>query len=136
MTTTNDIIAYIEALSGHPLNSDESIQHGLGSEPVSKVLVTWMATAPSIEQAGKLGCQLVICHESLYFPYNAAIRADNPVGWELWPTNRQRRELLDSYNLTLLRAHGSLDEICIFDDFAALLNLGAPVEGEGYNKIY
>jgi putative NIF3 family GTP cyclohydrolase 1 type 2 len=136
MITTNDIIVYIEELSGHHLNSDESIQHGSGSAPVSKALVTWMATAPSLDQAGKNGCQLVICHESLYFPYNAAIRTDNPAGWDQWPTNRQRRELMDKYNLTLLRAHGSLDDISIFDDFAALVNLGSAVEGSGDDKIY
>jgi putative NIF3 family GTP cyclohydrolase 1 type 2 len=136
MITTNDIVAYIQELSGHPLNRDEGIQHGSGDNAIDKVLVTWMATAPAIEQAGALDCQLVLCHESLYFPYDAVVRTDNPVGWEQWPTNRQRRDLLDKYKLNLLRAHGSLDEICIFDDFAALLNLGSPIEGEGYDKIY
>jgi putative NIF3 family GTP cyclohydrolase 1 type 2 len=136
MVTTNDIVAYIEELSGHPLHRDESIQHGSGSDPISKALVTWMATAPAIEQAGNTGCQLVICHESLYFPYDAAVRTDNPSGWELWPTNRQRRELLERYNLVLLRAHSSLDEIFIFDDFAALLHLGSPVEVEGFAQVF
>jgi putative NIF3 family GTP cyclohydrolase 1 type 2 len=136
MITTNDIVAYIEELSGHPLNRDEGIQHGSGSDPIGKALVTWMATAPALTQAGATGCQLVLCHESLYFPYDAVVRTDNPRGWEQWPTNRQRRELLERHNLTLLRAHGSLDEICIFDDFAALLNLGSPVEAEGYDKIF
>lgn len=136
MISTNDIVAYIQELSGHPLNRDEGIQHGSGSDPIGKALVTWMATAPALAQAGATSCQLVLCHESLYFPYDAAVRSDNPRGWEQWPTNRQRRELLERHNLVLLRAHGSLDEICIFDDFAALLNLGSPVEAEGYDKIY
>lgn len=136
MITTNDIVTYIEELSGHPFNHDEGIQHGSGNDPVGKMLVTWMATAPAIEQAGVLGCHLVLCHESLYFPYDAMVRSDNPRGWEQWPTNRQRRELLERYNLVLLRAHGSLDEIYVFYDFAALLHLGSPVEEEGFAKVY
>ncbi len=136
MTTTSNLAAYIEELTGHPLNRDEGVQHGSGGREVARVLVTWMATVPAIARAGESDCQLVLCHESLYFPYDAYIRTDNPIGWEDWPTNRRRRELLDKYNLTLLRAHGSLDEICIFDDFAALLNLGKPVEAEGFVKIY
>ncbi|MHB9032068.1 MAG: Nif3-like dinuclear metal center hexameric protein [Anaerolineae bacterium] len=136
MTTTNDIIAYIESLTGHHLNRDEGVQHGSGDQSINKVLVTWMATAPAIARAGETDCQLVLCHESLYFPYDAYIKTDNPKGWEDWPTNRQRRELLDKHDLVLLRAHGSLDEVCIFDDFAALLGLGQAVEGKGYSKVY
>lgn len=136
MTTTNDISAYIQELTGHPLNRDEGVQHGSGDQAISKVLVTWMATAPAIARAAATGCQLVLCHESLYFPYDAYIRSDNPNGWEDWPTNRQRRELLDQHNLVLLRAHGSLDEVCIFDDFATLLGLGQSVGGRGYNKVF
>jgi len=136
MSTTNQIISYIEELTGHQLNRDEGVQHGSGDRDITQALVTWMATAASITRAGETGCQLVVCHESLYFPYDAYIRSDNPAGWESWPTNQQRRELLDKYDLVLLRAHGSLDEICIFDDFAALLGLGKPVEVQGLVKIY
>ena len=32
--------------------------------------------------------------------------------------------------------HGSADEICIFDDFADLLELGEPVVSEGFVKIF
>ncbi len=136
MTATNDIIAYIEDLTGHRLNRDEGVQHGSGAGEIHRVLVTWMATSRALSYAGGSACDLVLCHESLYYPYDAFIRADNPPGWEDWPTNKQRRELLDRYNLVLLRAHGSLDEICIFDDFAGLLGLGQPVEADGLVKIY
>jgi putative NIF3 family GTP cyclohydrolase 1 type 2 len=136
MITTESIIAYIEGLSGHPLNRDEGVQHGSAQREVRRVLVSWMATAEALSYAGKERCDLVLAHESLYYPYDAYIRQDNPPGWENWRTNRQRRELLERYDLVLLRAHGSLDEICIFDDFAALLGLGAPVQANGLAKVY
>ena len=53
-----------------------------------------------------------------------------------WAPNRQRHELLDTHGLTCLRIHGSADEICVFDDFAAVLELGEPVHEQGFVKVY
>ena len=137
MTHIYDIIAYITGLSGHPLNRDEGIHHGPAARDVTGVTVAWMATPDAIDQAGRSGHELLLAHESLYYPYDAAVGAPAPPGWQGWRVNRQRRELLDRHNLTFLRVHGSLDEICIFDDFAALLGLGQPVvTGGPYLKVY
>ena len=62
--------------------------------------------------------------------------SDNPAGWENWPINQQRRELLTRYDLTSLRVHGSADEICIFDEFVGLLELGKPVYTSGLTKVF
>jgi len=43
---------------------------------------------------------------------------------------------LEEHDLTLVRIHGSLDEICIYDDFVALLGLGHPVAERGLAKVY
>ena len=64
---------------------------------------------------------------------NATDRADNPPAGS--GRNRPPRAL-ERHGLTLLRVHGSLDEIAIFDDFAALLGLGAPAQAEGLAKVY
>lgn len=135
-TATRDIISLIERLAGHPLNRDEGVHHGDAARPIRRVLVCWMATCAALEAAGEGGYDLVLTHESLYYPYNAAVNSDNPPGWQDWPTNRARRELLARHNLVLLRAHGSLDEVCIYDDFAALLGLGAPEATVGLAKVY
>ena len=135
MITTESITSYIEGLTGHPLNRDEGVQHGSAQREVRRVLVSWMATADALSYAGKEGFDLFLAHESLYYPYDAYIRQDNPAGWENWRTNRQRRELLERHDLVLLRAHGSLDEVCIFDDFAALLGLGSPAQAKGLPPI-
>lgn len=134
--STRDIVAYVESLAGHPLNRDEGVKHGDPARPLAGVLVCWVASGDALEAAARHGCNLVLAHESLYYPYNATDRADNPAGWEGWPTNRARRALLERHGLTLLRVHGSLDEIAIFDDFAALLGLGAPARAEGLAKVY
>lgn len=131
LLTTQTIIAFIEQLSGHPLNADEGIWHGSAEREVRRAQVCWMATRDALVEAGRTGCDLVIAHEKLYYP-----RQGEPPGWETWRTNRQRTELLDGHNLVLLRAHGSLDDICILDDFARMLGLGGPVVAHGLAKVY
>lgn len=131
-----DIIDYVEGLAGHSLNRDEGVFVGSPLTEVSTAVVTWMATRDALEFAGREGAELVVCHESLYHPYGAELKSDNPPGWRNWQVNRQRRELFKKYDLTVLRIHGTLDQICIFDHFASLLGLGEPVEAEGLVKVY
>lgn len=134
MARVREIVDYTKKLSGHKLNVDEGVQFGSGEAEVRKVLVCWMATEGALERAGKIEADLVIGHESLYFPYDAAVRTDNPPGWENWAVNRKRRELLSQYNLTFLRIHGSADEISIFEAFRRQLGLPeASADGGRYN---
>jgi putative NIF3 family GTP cyclohydrolase 1 type 2 len=134
--TAETIVAYVQELAGHPLRGDEGMHHGDTARPVRRVLICWMATADALRYAGEQSYDLVLAHESLYYPYDAVVRTDNPPGWQEWPTNRQRRELLERHDMGLLRVHGSLDEICIYDDFVALLGLGEPVECHGLARVY
>jgi putative NIF3 family GTP cyclohydrolase 1 type 2 len=136
MPTIDDIILYAAGLSGHPLNPDEGIHHGPAQRSVAGVTLCWMATPGAIADAGRRGHELIIGHESLYYPYNVVINPEKPDGWEQWQTNRQRREALERNGLTFLRLHFTLDEISIFDDFTALLGLGEPVVADGLVKVY
>ncbi|MCJ7549688.1 MAG: Nif3-like dinuclear metal center hexameric protein, partial [Anaerolineae bacterium] len=136
MTTVNNLIAHVEQLAGHPLNNDEWLFNGDRDRRINGVTVCWVASPGAIRAAGEAGHELLIGHESLFFPYNAPKASNLPQGWEMWHTNRQRRELLEAYGSTFLRVHGSADEICIFDDFADLLELGEPVVSEGFVKIF
>jgi putative NIF3 family GTP cyclohydrolase 1 type 2 len=136
MTTVSDIIRYVETSTGHPLMGDEGVQHGPADRAVSAVTICWMATPSALQAAGESQSDLLVGHESLYYPYDVINSPDPPPDWRDWETNRQRTALLDRYGLTFLRLHGSLDEICIFDDFAALLDLGTPVYVDGLVKIY
>ena len=134
MITGKDIIQYVEKLSEHPLNRDEGVHHGTTDQLLSGITVCWMATPSAITGAGKRGNNLLIGHESLYYPYDVLSAANTPSDWKEWKVNKQRRSLLDEYGLTFLRLHGSLDEICIFDDFAAFLGLGKPVFADGLGQ--
>ena len=136
MTTVADIIATVEGLSGHPLHSDEGVQMGRAGATVERALVCWMATRDALVAAESANADLVIAHESLFYPYNVRLTPGKADAWESWPTNRQRRDVIERAGLTVMRIHGSADDICIFDDFASLLRMGDPVAGEGTKKIY
>ncbi|MCU0522882.1 MAG: Nif3-like dinuclear metal center hexameric protein, partial [Anaerolineae bacterium] len=75
-------------------------------------------------------------HESLYYPYEAPYIDRLPADWASWPTNQQRHDLLAAHDLTFLRLHESVDEICVLDNFANVLELGAPVVAQGLLKVY
>ena len=130
-----DVIAYVESLTEHSLNRDEGIQHG-ADRPITGVTLCWMASPDAIRAAGARGHELLIGHESLYYPYDVINSPNPPPGWEAWQVNRQRRELLNRFDLTFLRVHGSLDEICIFDCFVDRLGLGAAVYADGLVKVF
>ncbi|MCK4982068.1 MAG: Nif3-like dinuclear metal center hexameric protein [Victivallaceae bacterium] len=134
--TTNDIISRIEDISGHSLNPDEGIHHGVSGNTVNGVTVCWMATPQAIRFAGKAGYNLLICHESLYYPYDVINSRNKPDGWENWQVNRQRKELLEKYDLSCLRVHGSADEISILDTFAEDLGLGKASFEDGFVKVF
>jgi putative NIF3 family GTP cyclohydrolase 1 type 2 len=136
MTSARDIVAYVEGLTGHALNRDEGFHHGRPDRPVKALTLAWMATDRALGAAGERGDDLFIGHESLYYPYDAVILDNPPAGWREWPINRRRRELLEQHGMTFLRLHGSVDEICILDDFAAQLELGPPVYRKGWVSIH
>lgn len=136
MTALPEIIRHIEGLAKHGLHTDEGVQHGAAGVQVSSATVAWMASPDAIAAAGQSGDQVLICHESLYYPYDVLIAKQSPPDWKAWKVNRQRRELLEKNGLTCLRIHGSADEICIFDTFAELLGLGKPVVAKGLVKVY
>jgi putative NIF3 family GTP cyclohydrolase 1 type 2 len=136
MIRVSDVIAFVEESTGHPLNSDEGVQHGAADAEIDTMAVCWMAGREALTAAGEIGAQFVAGHESLYYPYDAVNRTDAPDGWRDWPTNRERRRLLAEHGMTFARLHGSVDEICIFDVFAEQLGLGEPLEAHGLAKVY
>jgi putative NIF3 family GTP cyclohydrolase 1 type 2 len=136
MTYLSDIIRFVENTAGHRLNRDEGVQHGRNDRLIRGATVAWMASPDAIRAAGAAGHDLLIGHESLYFPYDVVVADNPPPGWREWQINRQRFNLLEKYRLSFLRLHGSVDQISIFDTFAELLGLGEPVYANGLVKVY
>ena len=136
MTTIKDIVDFVQTKTGHKLNRDEGMQYGEENRELNGVTVAWMATANAIQAAGAAGHELLIAHESVYFQYDALNAKDAPADWREWDVNKQRLSLLGRFGISCLRIHGSVDEICIFDTFAEILELGEPVYVDGLVKVY
>ena len=110
--------------------------HGSVDRAVTGVTVAWMATPDAIEAAGAAGHELFIAHESLHYPYGVLTSPNPPADWKEWKVNTQRRSLLDQHGLTLIRVHGTADEIIILDAFAEMLQMGEPVFADKLLKVY
>ena len=127
----NELVAHVVELKGSGLNHDEGVLYGDPKAEVKGVLLTWMATVPALQAAAQEGCNVVLCHERFYLcpgdlrPQHAA-----------WVPNQARLRAAAAGDLAVLRVHGSLDLICVYDDFAAALGLEDPTPGTGWHKVF
>jgi len=131
--TARAVAAYIESLSPPP-GSEEGFKYGDPDAPVEGILVCWMATVAAIEQAAAEGCNLIVCHEDVYFPY-----AFLDPGLEkhlTWRVNRSRISRFAAHDLTVYRSHCTLDRRFIVEAFPQAIGLENPVIREGYYLIY
>jgi hypothetical protein len=93
MRSISDIVHTVEEATGRALDGDEGVQHGTGTRELTGATVAWMATPDAIQAAGEAGHELLIVHESLYYPYDVIHSKSPPHRWEEWQINRQRLSL-------------------------------------------
>jgi len=124
---------FIEGLATAP-GGDEGFKFGDPQASVTGVLVCWMTTLEALQQAAAEGCDMIICHEQMDYPYS--FRASGAENYLTWTVNRRRISQLVQHGLIVYRAHGMLDHFCILDDFGKLLGLGEPVVSEELFRVY
>lgn len=126
-----DLESRLRGLKGK-FNPDEGIVFGDGGREISGAQVSWTASLEAIETAVKDGANLMLVHETLLLPYS-----ERPTDYLSWPANRNRLKALSDGGVSVIRLHGTMDEICVFDCFAETLGLGEPsIEEPGYVKLY
>ncbi|MFC5651215.1 Nif3-like dinuclear metal center hexameric protein [Paenibacillus solisilvae] len=125
----------IERMTGG-FGRDEGLHFGDPRREVRKALICWMADEEAIAAAAAFGADVIVTHESLFYPYDIVVNGGVP-DFMAWRTNARRIERLAAAGLSVIRAHGSVDKLCIFDDFAEALGLGDPVvEESDYVSVY
>jgi putative NIF3 family GTP cyclohydrolase 1 type 2 len=128
MITPRQIEEYFHQLPRGWNDREDGIRLGDPHCPISGVLLCWMANLEAMERAAQLGCNLIICHEDLFFPPSYAPRADP--GHLAGAVNRRRVARAAELGITILRVHMPLDYYCVLDDFAEALGLPAPVHSD------
>ena len=131
--TATDVARFIEGLGTEPAD-DEGFKFGDPAAPVSGVLVCWMCTVAAIEQATAEGCDMIVCHEEMHYPYAAF--SPGLEKYITWTVNRRRISALAAGEIVVYRAHGMLDHYCLLDDFAAQLGLSDAAVSEWFYRIY
>ncbi|MFW5866750.1 MAG: Nif3-like dinuclear metal center hexameric protein [Armatimonadota bacterium] len=118
-----------------PTGPDEGFRWGSPNAEITGVMVAFFPTVEAIEACADEGCNLLIVHEMLQMPY--PWRGDGDLGQHLtWPVNRNRISALAKHDITLFRAHGTLDRFCIHQAFVNTLGLGAPAVEDGFTSIF
>jgi putative NIF3 family GTP cyclohydrolase 1 type 2 len=124
---------FLVALSP-PLGAEEGFRFGDPGLEVSGMLVTWMATCDAIRSAADNGRNLIICHEDPFFGGSGSGAPETSITWRV---NRDRIGLCARHDIAILRAHGTLDRLCVVDEFARAAGLrGSDIREEGLARIF
>ncbi|UCH35699.1 MAG: Nif3-like dinuclear metal center hexameric protein [Armatimonadota bacterium] len=116
-----------------PLGGEEGFRFGDPDVETTSILVTWMATCDAIRTAADSDCKLIVCHEDPFFPYSGSGALETSITWRV---NRNRMELLSRHAMTVLRAHGTLDRLCVVDEFARAAGLRGDVVADGLARTF
>ena len=129
--TVGDVYRCIEKMTERKAfnENEDLITFGLAESQVNKILVCWMADAAAIRYAAQTGADLMICHEAPFYNFDTDYTSGSPSvpAYFSRHTNYNRVKLLTQNEISIIRIHNPLDYYCIFDDFAAQLELGEPV---------
>jgi putative NIF3 family GTP cyclohydrolase 1 type 2 len=131
--TAREVCQAVASLSP-PLGGEEGFRYGDEEAEVSGVLICWMATMAALRQAVAEGCNLVVCHEDLFFPYAFLDPAFEK--HITWPVNRARIKVMAEHDLVVYRSHSTLDRALICDEFSRALGLGESLVREYYYRLH
>ncbi len=116
-----DVVNYLEKFG--PGGSEEILLFGDIRQEVRGIAVCWMPTLEVISKAASMGCNLIICHENLTFPYNFYIFGQHLEKTLAWKANMERIKLLAVNNMSVIRAHAKLDKAYNIDWFREAMEL-------------
>ncbi|MGQ9632136.1 MAG: Nif3-like dinuclear metal center hexameric protein [bacterium] len=127
-----EIAEHFEGKFKLPLGDEEGFRFGDPDVEVRGVLVCWMATSEAIREALREGCNFIVCHESLFFPY-PEVRPWTAITWR---ANRERVKLLAEGEIAVYRAHGILDRVFVVEALGKKLGFPQAVAKDDIAYVY
>ena len=116
-----------------PQNTVDTFKHGDPDVEVCALATTWMLTMKAVDEAERLGVNLVVTHEPTFFSHHDAL--EDVRNDEVYRAKRRR---LDRAGLTVLRIHDAWDTwpgIGIGDSLAAALDLKIVAQADSLIKV-
>lgn len=90
----------------NPSDTVDTFKAGDPSAVVKKIAVAWMPYVSAIKQAIETGCNLLVCHEPVY--YNHTDKDDMVF---LFEVTREKKKLIESSGLVIYRCHDVWDRV-------------------------
>jgi putative NIF3 family GTP cyclohydrolase 1 type 2 len=132
-----EVELHLRSLNGGWVNWTDTTDAFLAGDPEIEptgIAVGWMGSRAALEEGLRLGCNLFITHEPIF--YNGQYDDE---GMLRSPAAQAKREWLSRSGLTVLRCHDLWDQlpgIGIPDSWARLLGFDRPIVGEGYCRVF
>lgn len=120
-----------------PSQTVDTVKAGDADREVKKAGVCWFAAMETLRSASEAGCDLLICHEPVFWSHDAA-----ETFWRDKEPGLAKSRFVDETGLVILRAHDTWDqwpEVGIRDSWAAHLGLTGSVfasKEHGYHAMY
>ncbi len=119
MVTVGDLMAHFEEIAWWVdwNETNDVIMHGAAEDEVEGIAVGWIASDRAVREAAERGANLFVSHEGLFYPLPGEEES-------VERTFQERRELLDSLGMSVVRCHDTWDrmpEIGIPDAWATWL---------------
>lgn len=119
-SSVQQLLDYLVALNpAGRIGSEEGVLFGRSDKSTPNILVTWMATVAAISRAISEKCGIILCHETLTF-HNYFPTASSP---QPWTADRARLSLLTKHDITVVRAHSTVDPTHVVPRFALAIGL-------------
>lgn len=140
-----DVIEQVSPIASGMRGDELGFIFGSPENKVSGVAVCWSPTHAVIRAAERAGCNLIICHEPLFYQRRWSMDAEAKNVWfdeaddEEKRINRVRKAALDAFGGCVYRAHSNWDVvpgIGVLDALAAAFELGEPLRRGRFTAVY
>ncbi|MFC1541034.1 Nif3-like dinuclear metal center hexameric protein [Candidatus Latescibacterota bacterium] len=136
--TAGDINRYLNSLGTDWVDFNDSVDGfdtGSPETVVKGIAVAWTPYNRTLEKAAGLGCNIFVTHETPFYEHRKEIEHT----FYPYEAIEKKRAFIKQLDITIIRCHDVWDQypdIGIPRAWGTFLNLGEPVDGEGWLYVY
>jgi putative NIF3 family GTP cyclohydrolase 1 type 2 len=133
-----ELQAYLRSLNGGWMDIERTVdtfKSGVPEAEITAIAIGWMSYTWALKKALDLGCNVFITHEPTYYDHYDSSQEV----FQRLPDVRKKKQFIEERGLIILRCHDLWDQFPaegIADSWGELLQLGKPIDGHGYFRVY